>query len=78
MVKGKSKDAGNDVRTEWKDLMKLKAFCDLCAAQVLEGNKNRGFLRKERVDAVIKQLSVMGKVVSHLQFKNKWDHLRKS
>ena len=78
MVKGKSKDAGNDVRTEWKDLMKLKAFCDLCAAQVLEGNKNGGFLRKERVDAVIKQLSVMGKVVSHLQFKNKWDHLRKS
>ena len=78
MVKGKLKDAGNDVRTEWKDPMKLKAFCDLCAAQVLEGNRNGGFLRNERVDVAIKQLSEMGKVVSHLQFKNKWDHLRKS
>ena len=58
--------------------MKLKAFCDLCAAQVLEGNRNGGFLRNERVDVAIKQLSEMGKVVSHLQFKNKWDHLRKS
>ena len=27
---------------------------------------------------MIKQLSEMGKVVSHLQFKNKWDHLKKS
>ena len=47
MVKGKSKDTGNDVRTEWKDPIELKAFCILCAAQVLEGNKSRGFLRKE-------------------------------
>ena len=71
MVKGKLKDAGNDVRTEWKDPMKLKAFCDLCAAQVLEGNRNGGFLRKKGVDVVIKQLSEMDKVVSYLQFKNK-------
>ena len=35
-------------------------------------------MRNEGVDAVIKQLSEMGKVVSHLQFKNKWDHLRNS
>ncbi|KAK9991547.1 hypothetical protein SO802_026532 [Lithocarpus litseifolius] len=35
-------------------------------------------LRKEGVDAVIKQLSEMGKMVSHQQFKNKWDHLKKS
>ena len=73
MVKGKLKDTGNDVRIEWKDPTELKAFCDLCAAQVLEGKRNEGFLRKEGVDAVIKQLSEIGKVVSHLQFKNKWD-----
>ena len=73
MVKGKLKDTGNDVRIEWKDPTKLKAFCDLCAAQVLEGKRNEGFLRKKGVDAVIKQLSEIGKVVSHLQFKNKWD-----
>ena len=73
MVKGKSKDTGNDVRIEWKDPTELKAFCDLCAAQVLEGKRNKGFLRKEGVDTVIKQLSEIGKVVSHLQFKNKWD-----
>ena len=73
MVKGKSKDTGNDVRIEWKDPMELKAFCDLCVAQVLEGKRNEGFLRKEGADAVIKQLSEIGKVVSHLQFKNKWD-----
>ena len=40
MVKGKSKDAGNDVRIEWKDPTELKAFYDLCAAQVLEGKRN--------------------------------------
>ena len=73
MVKGKSKDTSNDVRIEWKDPTELKAFCDLCAAQVLEGKRNEGFLRKKGVDAVIKQLSEIGKVVSHLQFKNKWD-----
>ena len=78
MVKGKSKDASNDVRIEWKDPMELKVFCDLCSAQVLEGKRSGGFLRKEGVDVVIKQLSEMGKVVSQLQFKNKWDYLRKS
>ena len=54
MVKKKLKDAGNDVRTGWKELMKLKVFCDLCTAQVLEGKRNEWFLRKEGVDAVIK------------------------
>ena len=73
MVKKKLKDAGNDMRIGWKELMKLKVFCDLCTAQVLEGKRNKGFLRKEGVDTVIKQLSEIGKVVSHLQFKNKWD-----
>ena len=41
--------------------MELKAFCDLCVAQVLEGKRNEGFLRKEGADAVIKQLSEIGK-----------------
>ena len=54
MVKGKSKDAGNDVRTRWKDPLKLQAFWNLYAAQVLEGKRNGGFLRKDGVDAVIK------------------------
>ena len=36
MIKGKSKDASNDVRIRWKDPMELKTFCDLCATQVLE------------------------------------------
>ena len=54
MVKKKLKDASNDVRTGWKELMKLKVFCDLCTAQVLEGKRNEWFLRKEGVDAVIK------------------------
>ena len=32
MVKGKLKDAKQkDEQTEWKDLVELKAFCDLCA-----------------------------------------------
>ena len=35
------------------------------------------FFKKEVVDAMIKQLGEMGKVVTHMQFKNKWDHLRK-
>ena len=33
MVKGKSKDTiQKDDQTEWKDLIELKALCDLCAA----------------------------------------------
>lgn len=71
------KNADKNVRIGWKDPTELKAFCDLCAAQVLNGKKNGGYLRKEGVDAVIKQLGEMGKVVTHMQFKNKWDHLRK-
>ncbi|KAL0012279.1 hypothetical protein SO802_007387 [Lithocarpus litseifolius] len=77
MSKGKSTTDGNDVRTGWKEPKELKAYCDLSAAQVLDGKRNGGFLRKEGVDAVIKQLVEMGKVVTHSQFKNKWDHLRK-
>ena len=77
MGKRKLKDAGNEVRIGWKDRTELKAFCDLCAAQVLDGKRKGGYLRKEWVDAMIKQLGEMGKVVTHMQFKNKWDHLRK-
>ena len=77
MGKGKSKDVGNEVRTGWKDPKELKAYCDLYAAQVLDSKRHAGFLRKEGVDAVIKQLGEMRKVVTHMQFKNKWDHLRK-
>jgi len=76
MGKGKSKDGGNDARTGWKEPAELKAFCDLCAAQILD-SKSGGFLKREGVDAVIKQLGKMGKVMTHMQFRNKWDHLRK-
>ena len=77
MDKGKSKDAERkDERIEWKDPIELKAFCDLCAAQVLAGNKSGGSLKKEGYDDMIKQLNEMNKVVTHLQVKNKWDHLR--
>ena len=34
-------------------------------------------MKKEGVDAVIEQLGEMGKVVTHTQYKNKWDHLKK-
>ena len=71
------KDGGNDARTGWKELKELKAFCDLCAIQVLEGKRCGGYLKNEGVDAVIKQFGEMGKVVTHMQVKNKWDHLRK-
>ena len=77
MGKGKSKADGNKVRTWWKDPKELKTYCDLSATQVLDGKKLQGFLIKEGVDAMIKQLGEMGKVVTHTQFKNKWDHLRK-
>ncbi|KAL0008013.1 hypothetical protein SO802_009515 [Lithocarpus litseifolius] len=70
MSKGKSTADGNDVRTGWKEPKELKAYCDLSAAQVLDGKRNGGFLRKEGVDAVIEQLAEMGKVVTHSQFKN--------
>nr|XP_023899797.1 uncharacterized protein LOC112011664 [Quercus suber] len=52
MGKEKSKDGGNDERTEWKEPKELKAFCDLSAVQVLEGKRCGGFLKREGVDAV--------------------------
>ena len=77
MGKGKSKANVNDVRTQWKDPKEVKAFCDFSAAQVLDSKKHQGFLRKEAVHAVLEQLAKMGKVVTHTQYKNKWDHLKK-
>nr|POE64424.1 l10-interacting myb domain-containing protein [Quercus suber] len=76
MSKEKSKADGNKERIGWKDPREVKAFCDFSAAQVLDGKKHQGFLRKEGVDAVIEQLAEMGKVVTHAQYKNKWDHLK--
>ncbi|XP_075653121.1 uncharacterized protein LOC142623568 [Castanea sativa] len=79
MVKEKSKDgASNDPRADWKDIKELQAFCEFCAVQVLEGQRSGGFLTKIGVDAVIQQLdNHFGKVVTFLQIKNKWDHMKK-
>ena len=77
MVKGKSKHGGNDPRADWKEPKELQAFCEFCAIQVLDDKRVGGFLTKTGVDAVIKQLGDMRKVVTHLHVKNKWDHLRK-
>ena len=65
MVKGKSKDTvQKDDRIEWKDLIELKALCDLCVAQVLTSNRSGGYLRIEGYVEVIKQLMLINKVVS--------------
>ena len=48
------------MRTGWKDLTELKAFCDL------DGKRSGGYLRKEGIDAVIKQLGEIGKVVTRM------------
>ncbi|XP_030930994.1 uncharacterized protein LOC115956858 [Quercus lobata] len=77
MVKAKSKDGDNDPRADWKDPKELQAFCEFCAIQVLEGKRAGGLLTKTGVDKVFEQLGDMRKVVTYLQVKNKWDHLRK-
>ena len=80
MVKQKkSMDVGsNDERADWKDPEELKAFCRFCAVQVMEGQrKATGFLSKFGVSEVIRQLGEIGKMVTWLRIKNKWDHLRK-
>ncbi|XP_050241652.1 L10-interacting MYB domain-containing protein-like isoform X2 [Quercus robur] len=80
MVKQKKSVEGgsNDERADWKDLKELEAFCRFCAVQVMEGQRNAtGFLSKIGVNEVIRQLGEMGKVVTSLQIKKKWDHLRK-
>ena len=78
MVKGKQKDGGsNDPRADWKEPKEPQAFCEFCAVQVLDNKRAGGFFTKIGLDAVIKQLGDMGKVVTHLSVKNKWDHLRK-
>ena len=80
MVKQKKSVEGgsNDERADWKDPKELEAFCRFCAVQVMEGQrKATGFLTKIGANEVIQQLGEMGKVVTWLQIKNKWDHLRK-
>ena len=44
MGKEKSKDTSNEVRTRRKEPKELKAFCDLCATQVLNGKRSEGYL----------------------------------
>lgn len=80
MVKQKKSmdGGGKDERADWKDPKELEAFCRFCAAQVLDGQrKATGFLSKIGVNEVIRQLGEMGKVVTWVQLKNKWDNLRK-
>ncbi|XP_075637667.1 uncharacterized protein LOC142609832 [Castanea sativa] len=79
MVREKLKDgASNDPRADWKDIKELQAFCEFCGVQVLEGQRSGGFLTKIGVEKVIQQLDThFGKVVTALQIKNKWDHLKK-
>ena len=68
----------NDERVDWKDPKELEAFCRFYVVQVMEGQrKATGFLSKIGFNEVIWQLGEMGKVVTWLQIKNKWDHLRK-
>nr|POF19719.1 l10-interacting myb domain-containing protein [Quercus suber] len=80
MVKQKKSmdGSGKDERADWKDPKELEAFCRFCAAQVMDGQrKATGFLSKIGVNEVIRQLGEMGKVVTWVQIKNKWDNLRK-
>ena len=62
---GKLKDSSNEVKIGWKEPAELKVFCDLCVAQVLDGKRNVGFFRREKVDAVIEQFGEMEKVVTY-------------
>ena len=80
MVKQKKsvEGGGNVERADWKDRNELEAFCRFCAVQVMEGQRQAtGFLTKIRANEVIRQLSEIGKVVTLLQIKNKWDHLKR-
>nr|XP_023889383.1 L10-interacting MYB domain-containing protein-like [Quercus suber] len=80
MVKQKkSMDSGSKgERADWKDPKELEAFCRFCAVQVMNGQrKATEFLSKIGVNEVIRQLGEMGKVVTWVQIKNKWDNLRK-
>ena len=80
MVKQKKsvEGGGNAERADWKDCNELEAFCRFCVVQVMEGQRQAtGFLTKIGANEVIWQLSEMEKVVTWLQIKNKWDHLRK-
>ena len=78
MAKEKSKDDGsNDPKADWKDPKELQAFCEFYVVQVKDNKRKIGFFTKTGVDAVIEQLGAMGRVVTHLQIKNKWDHLKK-
>ena len=80
MVKQKKSMEGgsNAEKADWKDPKELEAFCWFYAIQVMEGQrKATGFLTKIGANEVTRQLSEIGKVVTWLQIKNKWDHLKK-
>ena len=55
MVKGKAKNVETKYfRTEWKDPIEVQAFCELCAAQVLQGNMKGSYLRLKAYEEVRK------------------------
>jgi hypothetical protein len=57
----------------------VKLFCELCANEVLAGHRPLGHLNKvgwKNVEA--KFLEESGRKLEHLQFKNKWDNLKRN
>jgi hypothetical protein len=60
------------------DKTNLKLFCDICKNEVLAGHRQLGHLNKvgwKNVEAKFEELS--RKKLEHLQFKNKWDSLKR-
>jgi hypothetical protein len=61
------------------DNTNMKYFCDICMIEVLAGHRPLGHLNK--VGWKIVEEKFAGKTrrkVEHLQFKNKWDSLKRS
>jgi hypothetical protein len=61
------------------DAAHLRLFCQLCASEVLAGHRPLGHLNKvgwKNVENKFAEQS--GKKLEHLQFKNKWDALKRS
>jgi hypothetical protein len=62
-----------------RDKTNLNLFCDICKNEVLAGHRPLGHLNKvgwKNVEAKFEELS--RKKLEHLQFKNKWDGLKRS
>ena len=60
------------------DAYRVRVFCDICMGEVNNNNRDGGFLSKKGyANLESKFFEKLGEKLTRIQFKNKWDQLKK-